>query len=465
MTAMTFDFVVAGRRDLEPTSIVLAVDEASNGEQLSLQPDRDQRVLAVLDADDTVRCWIGPTRQVADAEHAASRFGLGSLTRSATYWTEIVVPENCDLELADRICTAMAGHCDGHIVRLFDPADQPVELPPAAVGIDRGPFDVTGRDAVMVVRRSVVTLGPWLTHSLLYAANDRRRLVLLTPPETSLSPVVERLVLHDDVRWLVDDGQIAVEPHRGRPMAWDGEAFAETQEEKPSGWREPGDSAWVFALDAEVLHPYDRATPGTMTESVVAAFDRGKPQFAGLMEPPESEWDVAAVTELARVMSQGSTSLCVEGQGWHGSLTIQPEPGGVMERCELLLDAGAEPMDADGLFALGQRVADTGVQFAMIGYRWATERHVITPASVNPALPAALVADPARFPGLTSRTLRAHVGDHLREHGRHWVMAFESPHDTTREQSRQLMQRWGSALELLRTHDEIALAVARQRDN
>lgn len=110
-------------------------------------------------------------------------------------------------------------------------------------------------------------------------------------------------------------------------------------------------------------------------------------------------------------------------------------------------------------------MADTGVQFAMIGYRWATERHVITPASVNPALPAALVADPARFPGLTSRTLRAHVGDHLREHGRHWVMAFESPHDTTREQSRQLMQRWGSALELLRTHDEIALAVARQRDN
>ena len=44
-------------------------------------------------------------------------------------------------------------------------------------------------------------------------------------------------------------------------------------------------------------------------------------------------------------------------------------------------------------------------------------------------------------------------------------MAFESPHDTTREQSRQLMQRWGSALELLRTHDEIALTVARQQDN
>lgn len=462
MAGMTFDLLVAGRTDLEPTNVVLAVDAASLGEQLTLQPDRDRRVLAVVDGQDVVRCWIGPTRQVADPAHAASRFGLNGLTDSATYWTELVVPENCDPDLGRRIGDALAKDSGGEVVELFAPTDPVIELPASQSGIERGPFDVTGREAVIVVRRNVVTLGPWLTHGLLYAAADGRRLVILTPPETAISPVVERLVVLGTVRWLVDDGQVTVEPHRGVALTWDGQGFVDDPQAKPSGWREPADSAWVFTVDAETLYSYDRVETGSLTEAVAAAFERGTPSAAGLMEPPEGRWDRAVITEYARQMSDKESSLAVEGADWHGALTIVPQPGGVLERTELMLDAGPAPLDLEGLFALGSRIAATGAQLAIVGYRWTTARRVITPAGVNPALPAVIVAQPERFAG-AEEAIRQIAGDRLRVVAGRWVMAFDSPVGITRDQSRALLGQWSGVLAQLRAHDEIELAVQRQQ--
>ncbi|MGL5860358.1 MAG: DUF6177 family protein, partial [Phycicoccus sp.] len=66
----------------------------------------------------------------------------------------------------------------------------------------------------------MIALGPWLTHALLAASADERTLVVLTPPGTSLTPAVERLVHHGSLRWVVDDGAHTVEPHRGETVAW-----------------------------------------------------------------------------------------------------------------------------------------------------------------------------------------------------------------------------------------------------
>ncbi|MGG5259261.1 DUF6177 family protein [Phycicoccus avicenniae] len=481
---MSFDLVVATRRDIDPTDLLLAVDEvAPEGLSPTIDADRGRRVVAVRDGDGRELVWVGPTRSVQRPVAQARRLGLGVLTDDESSWTELCVRERGDLPFARALAERLVGSAGGRVVDVTSadgvPADVPdrtdaVDLPevpgPAAgagpASSPPAPFDAAGEtECVLVQRRPVLGLGPWLTHALLTASEDGRRLVVVTPPATRLTPVLDRLVHHGALRWVVDDGDRAVEVHRRAPVRWDGDAMVDVvgeggdaEESLPIGV----DAGWALHCETETLLAYDDPAVGRTAEALVAALGLPPLGEAGLMEPGEAPWSVETLTELARDRSPENTRLAVAGDGADGTLSVLPQPGGVLERVELLAEAGDAPRDAAALRSLGEALLDAGVQLGIVGYRSANASRLLGAGSNGAVLPALLVAHPARFPGLTAERLAEAVpglGAHRPE-----VMVFPAPDGLEPEESRRTLEQWHAALALLRAEDSLAARAAAAPD-
>ncbi|MGL5862344.1 MAG: DUF6177 family protein, partial [Phycicoccus sp.] len=226
---------------------------------------------------------------------------------------------------------------------------------------------------------------------------------------------------------------------------WDDAAGSVTEEE---------DASWALHVEVEALHPYDTPDVGGLAERVAAALTLPPPADVGVLEPGESAWDTAVVATVARQQSPTPTRLVVGGDGLDGTLSVIAQPGGVLERLELLADAGEAPRDADDLRALGDRLLDAGAQLAVVGYRWVGSARLLTTGSAGPLLLALLVAHPGRVTGLSAQLL-ADTADGLVAH-RPWVLTFPAPDRLTPAEAARTLRQRHTALALLRRHDTLA---------
>lgn len=479
---MSYDWLVTSRLDVDPALLILAIDDATGqrGDGWSVHADPDGRVVVVVDGSGRPVAWVGPTRLVHDPAGAARRLAMGTVPDQECYWTEVTTRREGDLPVVAAVVEQLARDGQGRSVELAGVAashprghDDPGGARPSGMARSgraqedpgEAPVDVVGaEEAVLVQRRPVVGLGPWLTHALLWAGQGSRRLVLLTPPTSRLTPAVERLVHHGGLRWVVDDGRRSVEVHRGQVVRWDGARFVADPQAAAGRWPTDPDAAWTLLVEAEAITPYPQPDAGSLTEAVARALDLGMPSGAGLMEPVESSWDRAAVTELARRQSPIAAQVVVTGARFDGVLSVVPQPGGVLERVELVVDAPAEPHGPAALAQLGDRLARTGAQLAVLGYRWGTTCRVVPPSGVGPLLPGLLVAQPPRFPGLTAEALGAAGGHGKPEQSDTgaWVLTFPAAPGLDPAESRAILRRWREALRLLQVHDTVARAVATQ---
>lgn len=459
---MTYDLVLAARADLAPTDVVLAVDAADEGRgSLFVQADRGHRVVIVTDPQGGVVAYIGPTRPVHDPAVEGARHGLGEVAAEEEFWTELAAPEARDLDFLRSLADHLARAAGGRVLDPLDPLGIGSALDADDPGTDQltvpttAPFDVLGEEeAVVVWRRPVVALGPWLTHLLLEAEAAERRLVVLTPPSARLTPATERLVRQGVVRWLVDDGTLTTEPRLGRQVRWSGEAF-EADDAAPPTLEAPADGAWVLHLDLEGLHPYPDPQVGQLLEQVVAALGVGPVERCGLMEPAEASWDPAVVGEAARLSSPHEMRVIAAGPGVDAVLTVVPQPSGATERVELVADAPAEPLSEEGLHELGVTLAGAGAQLALVCYRWSTEDRLVGAGGMGPLVPGLLVVDTARFRVPQDQVEQTSRG-RAREVGGHLVVPFPPPEgEVTLEMSREVWDSWYALLALVNRHDEV----------
>ncbi|MGL5930909.1 MAG: DUF6177 family protein [Dermatophilaceae bacterium] len=463
---MTYDLVAATRDDVDPTTLLLALDEANpTGPRLALRPDPHDRVLTVADPAGRDVLWIGPTRPVARPAAQARRLGLEAITDADTHWTDVCTRHLQYLSLARAVADRLVAHAGGRVADLTGGAQPDNALPLSPDVVDpQPPFDAVGNiECVLVQRRPVVALGPWLTHAMLTANADGRTLVVITPPTTAFTPAVDRLVHHGALRWVVDDGTSSVEPHRQARVDWDGTRFvdlaapdaAAPASKTVSPFAEPADGGLALQCETETLHPYDDPPAGRMASAVAFALGLPDPLDAGLMEPAEALWNPGLVAGLARRQSPAAARVIVAGDRLDGTISVLPQPGGVLERLEMIADAGDTPRTDDGLRTLGERLLDAGVQLAIVGYRRASPTRLITaPTAGRLVVPALLVAHPTRFPGLTAEQLAGAATD--LDTRRPWVLTFPAPAHLSSDESARTVRRWHTALALLRRHDTLA---------
>ncbi|MGL5850251.1 MAG: hypothetical protein ACRCZD_05640, partial [Phycicoccus sp.] len=72
--------------------------------------------------------------------------------------------------------------------------------------------------------------------------------------------------------------------------------------------------------------------------------------------------------------------------------------------------------------------------------------------ATTPVVPALLVANPRRFPGLTADQLDAAGAE---ASGRPWVLTFPAPEGLSPQDSAVTVRRWHAALALLRRYDTL----------
>ncbi|MGL5853040.1 MAG: hypothetical protein ACRCZD_19855, partial [Phycicoccus sp.] len=133
---MTYDLVAATRDDVDPTALLLAIDETSpTGPRLTLRPDPHDRILTVTDPTGRDLLWIGPTRPVARPVAQARRLGLQAITDAHTHWTDICTRHLQHLSLARAVADRLVAHAGGRVADLTGGA-QPgnaLPLPPDVV--------------------------------------------------------------------------------------------------------------------------------------------------------------------------------------------------------------------------------------------------------------------------------------------------------------------------------------------
>lgn len=442
MTTVTYDHVVTTTAEIDLAGLVLALDSALPG--TALAGDDELGLLAVTDPAGHARMHVGPSRHVHDPVTAARHLGLGHVPGDQSWWTEITATGAGDLPAARSLARALADQGAGQVLDLGNPIEAAGTTPLAGAA----PFDlVGGREAVLVQRRPVVSLGPVLHAAVAAAERSGRAAVLLTPPTTRLTPVVEHLVHDGALRWAVDDGHQAQATASATVLAWDGEGFAPAPG-RPEATAVAADEGGEHGLvvDVDTLHPYPDPQTGTLTEGVLAALGAGPAEQVGTMEPPDSGWDRALVGAIGRRRSPGPVDLVVAAPRADGVLTIRPEPGGVRERVHL--SASVEVAD---LQALGHRLLRDGAQLAVVARRPLGPERSISVATVRGTRPAMLALRTDRFVGLTADVLRGELGASVDVDGHALVAtvpAHASPQISTGD-------RWLEVLALVARHDTL----------
>ena len=460
---MTLDRVVMTPRDFDVSEVLNAMSAATAelpGEW-RVGGDRSERVVVIQDPQGRPAVFIGPTRRVLDPWEQAKRWSL-DVGGEFPWWTEIVSRGSQGAHVAAAVAEGLLA-VTGGIAGVMGavPQDEPFadpEYPDA-------PVDVVGEtEAVLVQSRPLVALGPWLTHVLLWATDQGKTLVLLTPPSVVLSPAVERLTRAGTVRWVIDDEQRTSEAWRNVAVRWDGSAFVDV----PGGDPVPviaqaRDAEWNLSLDVDTTLAYQEADVGGLLERCVAALSRGPVAAVGLLEPVEASWDPSVLRELARSQSPRQTQVIVRGAGFEGVCSLVPQPVGLVERTELLLRAPGAPYDEQQLTDLGRAFLAAGAQLALLGYRLGSSDLVAPSYASGPLLPGLIAVAAARFPSLSGSEVGAVAEEFAVPVDQGWVIRFPTPENLSTEAAQELLARRAHVMALLARHDAHVLAERAQQ--
>ncbi|KOX15972.1 DUF6177 family protein [Nocardiopsis sp. NRRL B-16309] len=298
------------------------------------------------------------------------------------YWVEAR-----GAELDDTDTTGMARRFARHLVErhggtLWEPESRLPRDDAHLVGVTDHPAvtAVTGKNAVVVQDRPVVSLSNWLVDALAVHGRDGLGLQVVTPSTSVLTHALRSFLGKRAATWVVraPDGRY-YDGFNGLPLVWaDGTGFVpdpglDPEDGPNEAFRVSPDDEPVVLLhvDLQIDHAVrgDLELGGTV-EELTASLAGVPPSVWGTAEPLTRPWDRARITRTARGRAPGRTWLAFSGQPggpdedalpFAGTLRVSRTSAGVREHVLLTVAhrPGGEP-DLDALIPLLRELAAQG---------------------------------------------------------------------------------------------------------
>lgn len=402
---MTEAWLVRATEATDFTKLLLAAKDSLA--DLSIRADRTQTHVVLTDDTDNAIAWIGPHRETRETASAYSENTDSSL---GTVWTEVLgCPNGAPVHGRSRAsviadtAAAVAAATGGRADRLSTTApasDAATSDGSAPAARSDQPWDMlSDASAVVFESRPVLWLSPWLLYLTQRALSENRRLVVLTPPHTAVTPALLGFLRSGRLQWVVDATTGMYDGTTGRHLDWQDGGFVETGEISAS-YAPSVDDHEVMVLEAETTHAYaDDLRIGAFTEQVLAAAGAPAPTGFGVCEPTDNHWDTEQLSGIARSASPGELLLVISAPGLRGTLAIIPQPVGVVERLDVVID----PYDASDPIAdnFAADALAAGAQIAVLGYRRGTGEGLVPPRLAGPTVPEAAAFGLDRFPTLS----------------------------------------------------------------
>ena len=411
---MSEDWILRSSRPVEVTDLVNALNEVVP--HLALRGDAGGEWAVVVDDADRPRLWVSASRPV----HA---------DQDVTYLTEVCAPGDEPVPpygsphgLVRDTVQVMATSLEGNAERMSaatvpDSARERVAVPERveqhrdSTSLDCPADALYDEVSVVVQTRKELALSPWLVLQRQWADRHQRRLAVITPAATTVTPAVAALFQATDTLWVVDSGVSVFDGVTGSELSWDGARFTDSGKADPA-FAPVEEDGWVAVIEAETFHPYDEATRiGDFTRSVFEAAGLERPSGTGILEPPEMEFDPGALTAYAQHASPERSRFVVASSAADAIVEVVPQPPGIVERVEVIADAPEGPLSTEQQSVFVDAVLAAGAQVATIGYRRGRSDRRVAPRYVGPTIPVAAAFARSRFDSLTDAEAVAIGGD------------------------------------------------------
>ncbi|MGL4172680.1 MAG: DUF6177 family protein [Actinomycetota bacterium] len=412
---MSEDWLVTGTTPLGLTEMVAAVGRLIP--ELSLRGDHSGQSVVIVHQDRPV-VWISPSREVKDPR---APWVPGNPSLQPGWWSEVTGPTHLPVPGYDNprtlirdVAQAFGAVLGGQAVRLSTTKISPHshsesarEIPSVTTDVDTPCDFVTNTLAVLMQSRAQVALTPWLIHNHTWATTHERQFVLLTPATTELTMSAWHYLHNtDNTAWIVDAGDAMYHGLSGLEVTWENDEFVLHQQLHPRFAPNPEDP-WVLWAQAETTHAYrDSLSVGSFSREILSAICPTSPIRQGLLEPPESLFDITQLTEYARSASPDPTRFVMNGEGWEAVIETVPQPIGVVERVTACVHPVRAVADHDLAARFTERAAVTRAESALIGHRRVSPGGFMPSRMTGPTIPAAVYLARSRYPTLNETEAR-----------------------------------------------------------
>ncbi|MCW2916418.1 MAG: hypothetical protein JWN52_4486 [Actinomycetia bacterium] len=234
-------------------------------------------------------------------------------------------------------------------------------------------FDlVSDTTAILMVKRPVVALSPWLTTAIRTAADAGLALQIVTPTTARLTMPMYSVLTEPHVRWVAGHSDGFYDGSTGVILHFDGTGFSTTLDSdgRPElaelfGAAERG-TGTRFTIDFRVLQPPVQSTVlGLATELVYEAFTGRLPSGWGTSEPAALTWRPREITRLCH--DRVPTWFCHTGLGQRpaiGTTRVTRTDTGIEEQVTIHMGYGSE--EDLPLTTLSKAVSDLAAEHDLI---------------------------------------------------------------------------------------------------
>lgn len=338
---MTVDVVALCRRQPELAALLDALQDAGPG--LRPAPHPSGMSLRLLDGSD---------RPVVDVEGPLLIRTPGEVRRllgpapvsEPVWWVEAHAGDHPDAApVAYRFAAALAGGHDG-VVRPAAPDQPAAPAPGAPVPVERD---------VVPVERDVVPLSRWLAGGITAAARESAPIMVITSGGSRITTPLESTLAAVGGRWVVRAGDGWHDGLSGERLLWSGTEFEPTGPAAAEPDPPAGMTCGTLRLRLVVLHePATGAGLGGVTAEAYERLAGGAPAGWGVAEPASEPWSQGEVAGYCqRRAPEPSTLVVVGGTAGApavGTLTVSPQPAGLVEQLDLAVGCPDAP-DPDQL--------------------------------------------------------------------------------------------------------------------
>ena len=399
---MSRDVIALLAKSPHRRSLLDALAEA--GPKLRVRLVAEGTVIQLRDGSDRLVLAVQAAQRLAVSSEADRLLadGVSDDLPAQPLWVEARGAELDDTDTAD-MARRFARHLvERHSGTVWEPESRLPRDDEHLLGVTDHPAvsAVTGKNAVVVQDRPVVSLSSWLVDALAVHGRDGLGLQVVTPSTSVLTHALRSFLGKRAATWVVraPDGRY-YDGFNGLPLVWDdGTGFvtdpALDPEEGPNeAFRaSPGDEPTALLhVDLQVDHPVRGDLQlGGVVEDLAERVAGAAPSVWGTSEPLTRPWDRAGITETARRRAPGATWLAFSGQPgggpdedalpFAGTLRVSRTPAGVREHVLLTVAQrpGGEP-DLEALTPLLRDLAGQGGLRTMTVHRALGRADLTTP--------------------------------------------------------------------------------------
>jgi len=226
-------------------------------------------------------------------------------------------------------------------------------------------FDlVTDTTAIMLIKRRIIGLSTALATGIRTATEQRRRLQVVTPVGSRLTPAAATVLVLPYADWIAGDNTAFYDARTGIPLHFDGTAFTPLNQRKPADAFDPipEDVAGTqLRIGLRVRHaPVATTVLGEAIELLYNALTGTSPAGWGTSEPTASPWNPTELTRLCRDRAPTGTWLCHTGYRAQGTLRADRVTDGIDEHLTLWI--GYQPGEHVPLDRLTQAIDDIAAE-------------------------------------------------------------------------------------------------------